>query len=112
MMSGGIAGRIAFRFHDATADPPFRQIVNHDFADQKPREFQCVAGKFFSGETAKLETRGFHGLLRAYIGRLVVKQAREFRMVDYYGWIRLNGVEVFLLKGVARLGRGKHFARE
>ena len=38
MMSGGIAGRIAFGFHDTPTYPPFRQIVNHNFADQKPRE--------------------------------------------------------------------------
>jgi hypothetical protein len=82
-MSSRIAGRIAFRFHDPTAKPSLRQIVNHDFADQKTRELQSVAGQFFSSEAAKFEMRAFHGLLRAYIRRLVVKKPREFRVINH-----------------------------
>jgi hypothetical protein len=38
MMACGIAGRIAFRFHDPPAKPPLGQIVNDDLADQEASE--------------------------------------------------------------------------
>jgi hypothetical protein len=36
-MSGGITGRIRFRFHDAAAEPAFDEIVDDDFSDEKAR---------------------------------------------------------------------------
>jgi len=61
MMPRGIARRICFRFHDSSAEPSLRQIMDNDLADQKPRQFQRATGKLFSSEAAKFETRGFHG---------------------------------------------------
>jgi hypothetical protein len=55
VMSSRITGRIALRFHDSAAEPPLRQLVHHNFSNQKPRKRQCVAGKFFSSEAAKFE---------------------------------------------------------
>jgi hypothetical protein len=112
MMPRGITWRIAFRFDDPAAKPSLGQIVDHDLADQKPGELQGVAGKFRSSEAAKFEMCAFHGLLRAYIRRLVVKKPREFRMVDHHGGIHLNGVIVFLLESITRFRRSKHFARQ
>jgi len=86
--------------------------MNDDFADQKPRELQSVAGKFFSSEAAKFEMRAFHGLRRAYIRRLVIKKPREFRVINHDRGIQLNGIIVFFLKGIARFRRCKHFARQ
>jgi hypothetical protein len=37
VMSGGITGRIRFRFHDAAAEPAFDEIVDDDFSDEKAR---------------------------------------------------------------------------
>ena len=37
MMSGGVARRISFGFHDAPADAPCREFVHHYFADQEAR---------------------------------------------------------------------------
>ena len=111
-MPCGIARRIAFRLHDPPTHPPFGQIADHDLANQKPRELQSVAGKFFSSEAAKFEVREFHGLLRAYIRRLIVKQPREFRMINHDRGIQLDGIKVFLLEGVTRFRRSKHFTGE
>jgi hypothetical protein len=73
MMPRRIARGICFRFHDSSAEPPLRQIMDNDFANQKPRQFQRATGKLFSGEAAKFELRAFHGSRRANIGRLIVK---------------------------------------
>jgi hypothetical protein len=35
--------------------------MDDDLADQKSRQFQRVARKFFSSEAAKFETKAFHG---------------------------------------------------
>ncbi len=111
MMPRGIARRICFRFHDSSAEPPLRQIVDNDLAYQKPRQFQRATGKLFSSEAAKFEMRAFHGLRRANIGRFVVKQPREFRMVDHDSGVHLNRIEIFFLERIARFRGSKHFAR-
>jgi hypothetical protein len=112
MMSRGIARRIAFRFDDPSAEPPLRQIMDDDLADQKSGQFQRVAGKFFSSEAAKFEVRACHGLRRTNIGRLVVIQPREFRMVDHDSGIHLNRIKIFFLKRIARFRRSEHLARQ
>ncbi len=61
MVSCGIARRVTFRFHNSSAEPPFRQFANHDPSDQKPRKFQRVTRKFFSRYPAEFEGRAFHG---------------------------------------------------
>jgi hypothetical protein len=38
MVSGGIARRVGFGFHDATAEPPGGKIVDDHFADEKASE--------------------------------------------------------------------------
>ena len=101
MVSRGIAGRVAFRFHDSATEPALRQIVHHDLPNQKARQFQRVTGKLFSTQPSNFERRVFHGLQRAYVRRLVVKEPREFRMVDHDGGVQLNSVKIFLLEGVA-----------
>ena len=38
MVTGGIAGRVGFRFHDAPAEASGAEIVNNDFADEEARK--------------------------------------------------------------------------
>jgi hypothetical protein len=52
VVAGGIARRIRFRFHDAPADAAAGKFVHDDFADQKTREFDGVAGQFGAGQAA------------------------------------------------------------
>jgi hypothetical protein len=41
-MSGGIPGRVGFRFHDAAAEAARGEIVDHDFSDEEASELDGV----------------------------------------------------------------------
>src|SRR2546430_1821174 len=65
-MSGGVAGRIGFRFHDAAAEASRGEIVDDDFPDEETSEHDGVRGKFRATETANSEfgRRGFQSRAR------------------------------------------------
>src|SRR5258708_17130841 len=46
------------------------------------------------------------------VGRLVVEEASELGVIDDYGGVALDGVEVFFLEGVAGFRGNKHFPGE
>jgi len=102
MVPCGISWRIAFRFHNPSAEPPLRQIANHDLSDEKSRKRQRVARKLFPGNAAQFDGKAVHGLQRICVGRLVVKKPRQFRVVDHHRGVRLDCIKIFLLEGVAR----------
>jgi hypothetical protein len=56
-MSGGIAGRIGFRFHDAAAKAARREIVDEDPSDKKTSEVDGVSWKFSAAKAADREFR-------------------------------------------------------
>jgi hypothetical protein len=55
MMSGGIAGRVGFCFHDAAAEAARREIVNDDFSDKEARQLDGVGWKLGAAEAANRE---------------------------------------------------------
>src|SRR5258708_397393 len=52
VMSGGIAGRISFRFHDATAEAASGEIVDYNFSDEKARQANGISRKLSATKTA------------------------------------------------------------
>ena len=66
VMSGGIAGRIGFRFHDAAAEASRGEIVDDDSSDKEASETDSVGGKVGAAETANGEfgRRGFQSRAR------------------------------------------------
>jgi hypothetical protein len=56
-MSGRIAGRIGFRFHDASAEAAGREIVNDDSPDEEASEIDCVRWKLGATQAANSEFR-------------------------------------------------------
>jgi hypothetical protein len=52
VMTGRIARRIGFGFHDAAAEAPDGKVVDDDFADEETRESYGVLRKFRAAETA------------------------------------------------------------
>jgi hypothetical protein len=52
MVTGGIAWRIRFGFHDAAAKPSGGKIVDDNFADEEARESDGVLRKFRAVEAA------------------------------------------------------------
>ncbi len=52
VMTGGIAGRIRFRLHDASAEAAGRKLMNDDFADQKARQRDCARWEFGAAQAA------------------------------------------------------------
>jgi len=57
MMSGGIAGRIGFRFHDAATEPAHGKIVDDNFPDKEASELDGVRWKFGAAKAANKELR-------------------------------------------------------
>ena len=57
MVSGGIAGRVGFRLHDAAGEAAGREIVDDDFSDEEAREIDSVMWKFGAAEAADNEFR-------------------------------------------------------
>jgi hypothetical protein len=55
MVTGGIARRIGFGFHDAAAKPSGGEIVDDYFADEEARESNGVLRKFRTAEAANRE---------------------------------------------------------
>jgi hypothetical protein len=55
VVSGGVTGRIGFRFHDAAAEAAGGEIVNDDLSNQEASEKDGVRGKFGAAEAAKGE---------------------------------------------------------
>jgi len=66
MMSSGIAGRIGFRFHDASAEAAGREIVNDDSPDEEASEIDCVRWKLGAAKAASIDScrRGFRDRAR------------------------------------------------
>jgi len=66
VMSGGITGRIGFRFHDAAAEASRGEIVDDDSSDKEASETDSVGGKVGAAETANGEfgRRGFQSRAR------------------------------------------------
>jgi len=56
-MSGRIARRIGFRFHDAAAEAARREIMDDDSSDKVASETDSVGGKVSAAETANREFR-------------------------------------------------------
>jgi hypothetical protein len=52
MMSGRIAWRIGFCFHDAAAQAPSREIVDDDFSDEESCELDGICRKIGASETS------------------------------------------------------------
>jgi len=52
-----ITDRISFCLDDATADAPFRQIMDQRFSDEVARQFDCINGEFAAAK-APQEVRG------------------------------------------------------
>src|SRR2546427_8149079 len=52
VMSGGIAGRIGFRFHDAPAETARGEIVDDNFSDEEVRQLDGISRKLSATETA------------------------------------------------------------
>jgi len=63
-MSGGIAGWVGFRLHDAAAEAAGREIVDDDFSDEEAGEIDSVSWKFGAAEAANSEfrRRGFQSV--------------------------------------------------
>jgi len=57
MMSGGIARRIRFRFHDTAAEAARREIVDDDFSDEETSEPDSFGRKFGAAKAADGEFR-------------------------------------------------------
>ncbi len=55
MMSGGIAGRIGFRFHNAAAEPARGEIMDDDFSDEKTSQPDGFGWKFGAQEAPDLQ---------------------------------------------------------
>src|SRR5258708_30478178 len=53
--------------------------------------------------------REFGRLRSGRIWWLVIEEACEFRVLNDYGGVPLDGVEIFSLEGVARFRRNEHF---
>jgi len=62
-MSGRIARRIGFRFHDAATEAAGRKIVNDDFSDEEAREPDGVRRKLGASKTMNCE------FFRCVVGR-------------------------------------------
>ncbi len=56
-MSGRIARRIGFRFHDAAAEAARREIMDDDSSDKVASEIDSVGGKVSAAEPANREFR-------------------------------------------------------
>ncbi len=54
MMSGGIAGRIGFRFHDTAAEAARREIVDDDSSDEETSEPDGVSRKFGAAKASDI----------------------------------------------------------
>ena len=52
MVSGGIAGRISFRFHNAAAEAARRKIVDDHFSNEEASELGGVSRKFAAVKAA------------------------------------------------------------
>jgi len=52
MMSGGIAGRIGFRFHDAAAEAAGGEIADDNLSDKEASELDGISRKFSAKEAA------------------------------------------------------------
>jgi hypothetical protein len=50
MMSGGIAGRIGFRFDDAAAEAASGEVADDNFSDEEPRQLDGISRKFSAKE--------------------------------------------------------------
>jgi len=57
MMSGGIAGRIGFRFHNTAAEAARGEIVDDNSSDEEASEIDGVRWKFSAAEAADREFR-------------------------------------------------------
>jgi hypothetical protein len=57
VMSGGIAGRIGFRFHNAAAEASRGEIVDDDPSDKETSEIDGVRWKFSAAKAADREFR-------------------------------------------------------
>jgi hypothetical protein len=66
MMSGGVARRISFRFHDAAAKAASGKIVDDDFSDEEAGQLDSVRWKFGAAQALDCEFRG-GGLQRVAI---------------------------------------------
>ena len=66
VMSGGVAGRIGFRFHDAAAEAARGEIVDDDSPDEETSEHDGVRRKFSAAKAADSEFRrgGFQSRAR------------------------------------------------
>jgi len=80
----------------------------------------CSFAGFFIPEIAKPRRKGhWHTCLSlsgnleklrgGRVGRLIIEKASELRVIDDYSGVTLDGVEVFLLEGVAGFRGNKHF---
>jgi hypothetical protein len=56
-MSGGIAGRIGFRFHNAATEASRGEIVDDDPSDKETSEIDGVTWKFSAAKAADREFR-------------------------------------------------------
>ena len=66
MMSGRIAGRIGFRFHDASAEAAGGEIVYDDPPNKESSEADSIRGKFGAAQAAdsEIHRRGFRSRAR------------------------------------------------
>ena len=58
-MSGGVADRIGFGFHDAPAEPYGANVMDQNFADQVARQLDGIGRELGAAETAQPGVRSF-----------------------------------------------------